>query len=345
MKLHTKKNIQEQGSLTAEAAIVLPALGCCLMILFSLFQYIAARNCMMRTLYGTADFLGRYALLYHENGVRQLKEELLGELDTALQCFADEKSKNASLYQKIDWRSLADFGDDLLYRQAAERIFCNILKEDPFYHCGFVVLKGISFQGSEFFNGNEDITLTAEMQPVLFLPEALADHFRIRLSIRCRGWLLGEADGYTGSVKSRVSVWSLNNFARGLAIRETFGGTLPATYPVIASFSDGTATMIKSLDHTAATYRTGTAMERELYHMADTLAAFHDTEDAWHGDPALVIRKGEVQKRKLLLVIPENTPEEKQRQVLMRFSSYCAVKNIAFELIPYQRAQSNPPVG
>ena len=86
-------------------------------------------------------------------------------------------------------------------------------------------------------------------------------------------------------------------------------------------------------------------MERELYHMADTLAAFHDTEDVWHGDPALVIRKGEVQKRKLLLVIPENTPEEKQRQVLMRFSSYCAVKNIAFELIPYQRTQSNPPVG
>jgi hypothetical protein len=164
----------------------------------------------------------------------------------------------------------------------------------------------------------------------------------VALSLVTAG-LLRFASGFTvvriaGEALSRAasSVWNLTPFARGWAIEELILGgarNLHPNFPVIDDFVEGVATSIKSMDLTAATYQSGSAIISRLSSYAAKLASFQGAEYA--GD---VVAGAAIKEKVLVVAFEEGAATIEQAQVLEEFlriakASWPNVK-IAFSFIP-----------
>ena len=129
--------------------------------------------------------------------------------------------------------------------------------------------------------------------------------------------------------KKEDDIWQKGNFERGLFFREKYGGNLPATYPVIAVWENHTATSIKSMDTTAPGYASAEAVEKQLSKYIDDLYAFNGTESP-RGKEGVHIIPGSIVKKKLLLIIPQNTPAETMA-LLRRMQIVSSSKGIDFQ--------------
>ena len=69
---------------------------------------------------------------------------------------------------------------------------------------------------------------------------------------------------YLTNKQNEDDIWSLDNFTRGRRIREIFHANLPSNFPGIAAYSNGVATLIHSLDVTAASYQDPADIGRKL---------------------------------------------------------------------------------
>lgn len=116
---------------------------------------------------------------------------------------------------------------------------------------------------------------------------------------------LFEDEGASGELSN---IWSEHVFARGQYFRELEGANLPAKFPVIAYFGDGTAKSIKSIDLTAPTYQDAAALIAQVREHADKLANYDGTEN--FGSANINVRASEITKRVLHLVIPENSSQD-----------------------------------
>lgn len=128
-------------------------------------------------------------------------------------------------------------------------------------------------------------------------------------------------------------VWMRGNFERGLELRSTFGGNLPASYPVIAKFENGKAVSIKSLDLTAPDYQIPGNVCDKIYGDIDELAGFQGTDAPW-GSDGVWIKADEIQSRELLIIIPENSTPEAGRE-LIACMNYAASRNVTIRIEKY----------
>ena len=129
-----------------------------------------------------------------------------------------------------------------------------------------------------------------------------------------------------------LSLWQLDNFSRGQAFRSQMGATLPYDFPVIATFEQGEATAIKSVDLTRPTYQSSAAFEDQIGAFLDSLAAFKGADYA-KGDRQIRIGPEQIASRRLLLVIPENSAQGWLADSLARLSARAGAKNLCFEVV------------
>ena len=124
------------------------------------------------------------------------------------------------------------------------------------------------------------------------------------------------------------SVGMLSNFERGATLRGTFGGHLPPFYPVIAMWDGVEAVSIKSMDITAPTYRSQAAAEKKILHHVESLATF---QGAGEEGPS----PGEIQKRRLILVIPDNPVSWKTSEVISCWQNTAASFGVMLDVREY----------
>ena len=86
---------------------------------------------------------------------------------------------------------------------------------------------------------------------------------------------------------------------------------MPFSYPVIAGWNNGTATSIKSVDLTAPTYESDEEIVDKISRHIDELAGFSGTEAPW-GQDKISIDESDISSRELIVIIPENTPEDRR---------------------------------
>lgn len=113
--------------------------------------------------------------------------------------------------------------------------------------------------------------------------------------------------GEENAERADGQVWLLDNFSRGQILRQAYGGNLPYDFPVISCWDNGEAVSIKSIDLTAPTYQNPGEVKRRLISQIDQLAAF-DGAVHQRADSKTVIRAADIRKRRLILVVPENSP-------------------------------------
>lgn len=196
-------------------------------------------------------------------------------------------------------------------------------------------LEGMDFSDSSFFEDREnDIDIVVNYKLDIPLPFKILPELSITQRASAKAWLGGddpvqEPDGKTGE-----SVWMMSNFKRGEVIRTRFGANLPAKFPVIARFEDGSAMMIKSMDLTAEYYRSPLNVEDKLNDYISRLAAF---KGARLGE--VRIDEGGIKERRLKLIVPENEIKPEIQNILDLCSARALSKGIRLEVIRYQRKE------
>lgn len=125
--------------------------------------------------------------------------------------------------------------------------------------------------------------------------------------------------------------WSWHNFKRGKYLREKYGGNLPDNYPVISGFQGDTAVMIRSMDLTAPTWQSQSALQLRIQQWAMELERFQGTEKPW-GREKIHIRSGSIHQRVLTLIVPENSPAT-SRGELERIRDSMAGQGIHLQIV------------
>jgi hypothetical protein len=197
-------------------------------------------------------------------------------------------------------------------------------------HNGF---KGLDFTESSFLdNADENIDIIVRYSIRLPVPIKILPELVIVQRASARAWTGG--DEASGIVEDNDELWSLDNFKRGSRIRTIFGANLPFSFPVIAKFEAGTTVMIKSMDLTAQSYQdSGTLMET-LDEYISNLAGYKGQEQPW-GSKGIVIKKEDIKKKELVLVIPKNTLPEQIEHILENYKGKAAASGISLRIERY----------
>ncbi|MCL2163806.1 MAG: hypothetical protein FWH55_05280 [Oscillospiraceae bacterium] len=181
---------------------------------------------------------------------------------------------------------------------------------------------GVDFTASEYLlDGGEDVVIQVRYSLKPPLSIRAFSEFEMTQKACARAWLFG-SDGVRagddaesdddGEEKEEEDdeededIWSLGNFERGRRIREIFNGNLPYNFPGISSFEGGVATLIKSLDTTAASYQNSQTLSRVINSYIDDVISYKGQTQPW-GSEGITINPEEIKSRRLILVIPTNS--------------------------------------
>lgn len=195
---------------------------------------------------------------------------------------------------------------------------------------------GLDFSLSNFFeDGDNDIDIIVRYRMDIPVPVKILPELVIVQRATVKAWLGGDEAGkvyeYTGN---EDDIWSLGNFERGNRIRTIFGANMPNSFPVIAKFDSGNATMIKSMDLTANTYKDSDKIIQKISEYIANLESFNGQEEPW-GRKGIVIKEYEIKSKCLLLVIPKNPLPEDIRHALDECVLNAAVKGITLRIETY----------
>lgn len=105
----------------------------------------------------------------------------------------------------------------------------------------------------------------------------------------------------TAEAPAAASPWLLNPFARGRVIEQQLGANLPSNFPTIDRFANGIATSIKSLDLSAKSYQSASAVTRLVNGYVDKVAMYTGQATPWAG---VAIQSSQITARALNLAVP-----------------------------------------
>ncbi|MCQ2482162.1 MAG: hypothetical protein MJ153_01575 [Clostridia bacterium] len=121
--------------------------------------------------------------------------------------------------------------------------------------------------------------------------------------------LYGDFEMYLNGEETAVNddddIWSMDNFSRGLILRDKFGANLPSLFPVVDIFDGGKITSIVTIDTTAPKYSDISVLIDKISKEIDELAEFDGDEVKIDGS-IYSIDGADITDRELLVIIPGN---------------------------------------
>ncbi len=112
-------------------------------------------------------------------------------------------------------------------------------------------------------------------------------------------------NGENAATDENDDVWSMDNFSRGLILRDKFGANLPSLFPVVDIINDGKITSIVTIDTTAPKYADISVLINKIREEIDDLAQFDGDEVKINGS-IYSIEGTEITDRELMVIIPGN---------------------------------------
>jgi len=331
--LNTRLKNSRSGSITLEATIILPIFIICILGVVSIFKIIILWNNVQYSLDMTASVLSDYAVVYQENGVSKISDELLQKVFE----YIDPSVISNDVTKYLDARKLVQNADDELYSVVTKAVFNYYYSQNIYGKASLfspTALDDVNFAGSIFYNNNDDVILkiTYKVKTSVPITSKLISGYRLSNTVHFRAWLKGEVQllKATGD-----NIWDLDNFSRGATLRQKYGGNLPENFPVIARFDNGEAIMIKSLDFTESSYSNSDTLEITLKNMSSKLVSFEGVTRPW-GTESVTVQKADIKVKVIRLIIPENDMSQEQRICFDNFQKRCSSGGITLQLIRYQ---------
>ena len=140
-------------------------------------------------------------------------------------------------------------------------------------------------------------------------------------------------NGSEDTEESEEDVWGMNNLDRGQWFEEHYGSNLPHTFPVINDLQDGVATSYLSIDLNRTTNQSQERVERSVTEEIDSLASFNGA-DVNIGGTSYNISASDIYSRRLVIVIPSNSPEDGVRYI-EDLEGYAEANNVELVITTY----------
>lgn len=317
------------GTITLEAAFLMPVFIGIMLFFISLMQIAAAENVFKLSLIRTADNMAKWAPIYRNIIADNIHQDILSELGSNME--KNMKLEIASFIgSMIQLRKIGETSFDYIYSTAADFMCNGFIQENTLVKNNFINIKDINLYKSNFFpNSSDDIYLNAAYSVKTYLPVKIKREY----SVRCMAWGNGKMPYVIMEGDSLgISVWKEDNFTRGNILRHIFGANLPDNFPVIAIWENNMATMIKSINHTAPTYSSSYDLRKAIINMLNELERFK-------GDKLgnIEIREKDIKMKRLILIMPEDEMTKLQETVLLEVRQYAMSKFIILDLQRYQK--------
>jgi hypothetical protein len=331
-------NSNTRGSITVEAAILLPFFIIAIMTFVFIIKVYYTNEIVQQAITGACNEMSVYSLLYYETNADEVKSgierftnsqkvnDLLG--DTIVSSVVQKVGKDTTDYLRAQI-ALVPITKALVrknlkvsyYNEVDDRLKSLNLKG------GF---DGIDFTSSRMLADGKSIDIVASYEIRFPFLTQLFPGIKITQMASACVWA-----GENGVKKTEdeatdegTGVWNMNNIKRGREIRKLQGANLPYNYPVIAIFENGKATSIKSLNIDEVYYRSSSNLKKKLLLYIDKLEAFEGGNSS-----AITIKSSQINQKELRLIIPETELLANQQQIIDQCILIARSKGIDLKLV------------
>ncbi len=310
-----------KGSITVEAAIMLPLFIIAVMAFAFILKVYYTNEIIQNALTGASRQMSAYSLLYYKTNAEEVISSLerFSSSDTVSDTLGDNWLTSSI---QAAGKDATDFArTQLALVPAAKLIIRNQLEVDNYKDIderlsdlniagGF---DGFDFSDSKMLADGRslDITVSYTMK-FPFLSELLPG-MRLKQTASSCIWAGEEGVGSNGDEEddNGKSVWDMTNIKRGQEIRKRQGANLPFNFPTVAKFENRTATSIKSLNIDEPYYKDAVSLEKKITGYINKLEKFEGGESG-----GVSISSSDISNRVLILVIPETDLTLVQQSVI-----------------------------
>jgi len=332
------KNFYSKGSITVEAAILLPFFIIAIMSFVFIIKVYYTNEIVQHAIAGACNEMSVYSLLYYETNAdevisglerfssSQTVSDALG--DTWITTIVEQLGKEATDYVRAQV-ALVPITKVLVkknlevsyYNDVDDRLKSLNLKE------GF---NGIDFTSSRMLADGKSIDLVASYEMSFpFLPQLFP---RIKIKQMASACVWAGEDGVKkledDALEGVASVWDMDNIKRGREIRKLQGANLPYNFPTISKFQNGTATSTKSLNINKVYYQNSRNLKLKLMNYINKLEEFSGGKSN-----SITIDSNEILRKELILIIPETQVLPNQKQTIDECIQIARSKGIDLKII------------
>jgi len=289
--------LKNKGSISLEAAIVIPIFCFLVFGLVSVIQYYTLYFATANACITSAEKLGADSYIFFELGLDSLEDTVKSKILSVLPDggIAGDLSSQLSSYA-------VDGLESSLFSLAMKPVIQNELDKEIKKTGIPISAKVVSLLGSNIFERGSEYRLCVRTRSDYLFPNIFTGKKGVYVDYIIKGnaWLYG---GISKFKDSGINVWALSNFQRGKAIEKEFGSNLPEFFPVIDIYDriTGQCVMIASIDNSSPTNRDFGNFKKQVLSFAKKLSEFEggETEN-------VKISKDDIKSKKLKLIVPDN---------------------------------------
>jgi hypothetical protein len=361
----------QRGSVTVEAAIVVPAFLCVIISIVFLLKAVYIREIIQHAIDEAARELSTYSYVSYAAGLNDLHDSIDSSLNQGSKTFDTHVSSILDSYRDLNsvfgaLNTIREISSNPLGElknivcKVSDNVFEDIKTENMIPIIDMLVKKHLSygeiqetetemvdddlkklnisngFDGLDFSKSrilkDEDKNIEIVVEYVLKLPLPLNVLPEMRVTQKAVSKAWLGGDNARKPVEE--DIWSLDNFSRGKRVREIFKANLPWSFPGISSFYSGKAVLIRSMDLTALSYQTDNAVKERICEYVDALVSYQGQEVPW-GSEKIIIEESEIRSRQLILVIPRNQVKKEILGALNYCRHYAQNKGISLKIEYY----------
>ncbi len=313
MVIKVNKDKRQRGSLTVEAAIVLPIFICVFVSIIFLIKIVYVHEIIQHGITEAANEIASYSYVYYitegdEQVTRIIDTIQDSELGSGLSAYL-EKYKNMKAFEVL----------------TKTIVLQHIEKHSQKLHIMNGV-NGLDFSESTFLLDNKHVDVVVRYKLKLPLPIDILPDIHIVQRVLVRAWLGGEgADLSDEDVGG--DIWGLPPMQRGKEIQNIFGReeSMPHNFPVIAKFANGKATSIKSINLTDDTYQKSSNVKYKVKGFINDLDQFKGAKVR-----GFEIKESQIISKELILVVPKDSMNSDIQTTIEWCKRYARSKGIDF---------------
>ncbi|OPX46279.1 hypothetical protein CLHUN_00950 [Ruminiclostridium hungatei] len=336
MKNLCKSNMFLKGSITVEAAVILPFAIMAVLTFVFIIKIYYTYDVVQNAITGTGRQMSAYSLLYYKTDAEEIISgiERFGSSDAVSDALGDnwlssslrDAGKNAADYIRTQL-ALIPITRQLVSRQLetcfgadADKALRRLDITDG--------LSGLDFSQSKMLADGKSIDIIVQYKINFPILSGVLPEIQISQTASVCIWAGENGIGGEENGEAEKTVWDMSNIKRGQAIRKLQGANLPFNFPTVASFKNGTATSVKSLNIDEPYYKDAVSLEKKISGYVKKLDEF------WSGSCGdISINESEILRKELILVIPETELSSDQQNVVDRCVKLAELRGITLNVI------------
>ena len=332
------RNLNKKGSITVEAAILLPVFIIAIMVFVFIIKVYYTNEIIQHAITGACNEMSVYSLLYYETNA--------DEVISGIERFSNSSKVSDALGDTLLTSLVQKLGKDATDYVRAQAVLVPITKvlvkkklEVSYFNDVDVRLKNlnlkdgfnsIDFTRSRMLADEKSIDIVASYEMRFPFLAQLFPGIKITQMASTCVWAGedGVKEAEDEAFSDKTSVWNMTNINRGREIRKLQGANLPYNFPTIAIFENGKATSIKSLNIDEVYYQNSSNIKKKLMLYIDKLEAFEGGKST-----TLTINSSQINQKELRLIIPETDLLANQQQTINECIQIARSKGIDLKLI------------